>query len=139
MSPKSIEIKTKDGVAPCHFFSPPRAGGGPGVFFYMDGIGIRPALCDMAQRLAQSGYHVLLPNLYYRSGPIKPFDPATAFKEGPERDRMMPLLRSLNNKLLMQDTASFLDFLDSQPTVASQKIGCVGYCMGGAFALSAAG
>ncbi len=39
----------------------------------------------------------------------------------------------------MEDTASFLDFLELQPSVASQKVGCVGYCMGGAFALSAAG
>jgi len=105
----------------------------------MDGIGIRPALCDMAKRLASNGYHVLLPNLYYRSGPTKPFDAATAFEEGPERDRLMPLFRSLNNKLVMEDTASFLDFLQLQPSVAGQKIGCVGYCMGGAFALSAAG
>jgi len=105
----------------------------------MDGIGIRPALCDMAERLASNGYHVLLPNLYYRSGPVEPFDAASAFKEGPERDRLMPLFRSLNNKLVMEDTASFLEFLDRQPSVTGKKIGCVGYCMGGAFALSAAG
>jgi carboxymethylenebutenolidase len=134
-----IEIKTKDGIAPCHFFSPPQKGNHPAIIFYMDGIGIRPALCDMAQRLAENGYHVLLPNLYYRSGPIKPFDPTTAFKEGPERDRLMPLFMSLNNKLLMEDTATFLDFLQHQPGIASQKIGVVGYCMGGAFAFCAAG
>ncbi len=136
---QNIEIKTKDGLAPCHFFTPPRTGSRPAVIFYMDAIGIRPALFDMAQRLASSGYYVLLPNLYYRSGPIKPFDAATIFKEGPERDRMMPLVRSLNHKLVMEDTASFLDFLQQQPTIAGQKIGCVGYCMGGGFALSAAG
>jgi carboxymethylenebutenolidase len=139
MNAKIIDIKTKDGLAPCHFFSPPQKGSRPAVIFFMDGIGIRPALCDMAERLAQSGYHILLPDLYYRSGKIKPFDPATAFKEGPERDRLMPLIKSLNNKLVMEDTASFLNFLQSQPDVAAQKIGCVGYCMGGAFALSAAG
>jgi carboxymethylenebutenolidase len=139
MAATTIHIKTKDGIAPCHFSSPPQKGSRSTVIFFMDGIGFRPALCDMADRLAHNGYHVLLPDLYYRSGPIKPFDPATAFKEGPERDRLMPLVRSLNNKLLMEDTASFLDFLKSQPTIAGQKIGCVGYCMGGAFALSAAG
>jgi carboxymethylenebutenolidase len=139
MSARTIEIKTRDGVAPCHFFGPPQHGKRPAVIFYMDGIGIRPALCDMAERLASNGYHVLLPNLYYRSGPTKPFDAATAFKEGPELDRLMPLFRSLNNRIVMEDTASFLAFLDLQPSVAGQKVGCVGYCMGGAFALSAAG
>ena len=139
MNTKKIEIKTKDGITPCDFFYPPQKGNRPGVIFYMDGIGIRPALRDMADRLAQNGYHVLLPNLYYRAGPVKPFDAATAFKEGPERDRLMSLLMALNNTLLMQDTASFLEFLDHEPTVAGRRIGCVGYCLGGAYALSAAG
>jgi len=139
MNGELVDIKTKDGVAPCHFFPPPQGGSRPAVIFYMDGIGIRPALCDMAERLADSGYNVLLPNLYYRSGPTRAFDPATAFKEGPERDRLMPLFRSLNNQLVMEDTASFLSFLELQPSVAGRKVGCVGYCMGGAFALSAAG
>ncbi len=139
MNAQSIDIKTKDGLAPCHFFAPPQKGSRPAVIFYMDGIGIRPALCDMAGRLDSNGYHVLLPNLYYRSGPMKPFDAAAAFKEGPERDRLMLLFRSVNNKLVMDDTASFLEFLERQPSIAGQKIGCLGYCMGGAFALSAAG
>jgi len=139
MNAQTLDIKTKDGVVPCHFFAPPQKGTRPAVIFYMDGIGIRPALCDMAERLASSGYHVLLPNLYYRSGPVKPFDAATIFNEGPERERLMSLFQSINNKLVMEDTASFLDFLAAQPTIGGQKIGCVGYCMGGGFALSAAG
>jgi len=93
----------------------------------------------MAERLASNGYHVLLPNLYYRTGPIKPFDAASAFKEGPEHDRLMLMLRSVNNKLVMEDTASFIEFLEKQPGVASLRIGCVGYCMGGPFALTAVG
>jgi carboxymethylenebutenolidase len=139
MNAKTIDIKTRDGLVPCHFFAPPQKGSRPAVLFYMDGIGIRPALRDMAERLASNGYNVLLPNLYYRSGPSAPFDAVTAFKEGPERDRLMKLFQSLNNKLVMDDTASFLDFLEHQPTVASRMVGCVGYCLGGAFALSAAG
>jgi carboxymethylenebutenolidase len=139
MNAKIIDIETKDGVAPCHFFSPPQTGNRPAVIFYMDAFGIRPALCDMAERLASNGYHVLLPDLYYSSGPIKPFDAATAFEDETERDRLMQLVRSIDNQLVMEDTESFLDFLELQPTVAGQKIGCVGYCMGGAFALSAAG
>jgi hypothetical protein len=39
----------------------------------------------------------------------------------------------------MEDTANFLAFLDLQRSVASQKIGCVGYCIGGALALFDAG
>jgi carboxymethylenebutenolidase len=136
---KIIDIKTKDGVAPCHFFSPPGSPTAPAVIIYMDVFGIRPALCDMAQRLAAGGYHVLLPNLYYRSGPTPSTDPKTAFNDPAQRDRLMALMRAINSKLVMEDTGSFIDFLQQQPSVAGQKIGCVGYCMGGPFALSAAG
>jgi carboxymethylenebutenolidase len=51
----------------------------------------------------------------------------------------MPLVRSVSAKLVMEDTASYLAFLDGQPSVAGGKIGCVGYCLGGGLALSAAG
>ena len=139
MSARIISIETKDGLVPCQFFTPPRSGPAPAVIFYMDGIGIRPALGGMAARLASHGYYVLLPDLYYRWGPIKPFDAASVFVEGPEQDRVMALFNSLSNKLVMEDTASFLDFLAVEPAVAGRKIGCVGYCMGGPFALSAAG
>src|SRR5580692_3383169 len=139
MNATRMEIKTRDGFAPCHFFHPPQPDARPAVIFYMDGIGIRPALCEMAARLASYGYYVLLPDLYYRSGPTEPFDAANVFSAGPELDRLMRLFGSLNNRLVMEDTVSFLDFLARQPTVAPQKIGCVGYCMGGPFALSAAG
>lgn len=132
-------IETRDGVATCHFFNAPGKGKWPAVILYMDAYGIRPALCDMAERLASNGYHVLLPNLYYRSGPSKPFSAESAFKEGPERDRLMQLVRSLNSKLVMEDTANFLEFLKSEPTIDARRVGCVGYCMGGGFALSAAG
>ena len=139
MSVQTLSLPTKAGLAPCYFFSPADDGRHPAIIFFMDGIGIRPALVDMAGRLAEHGYHVLLPNLYYRAGPARPFDAATAFKEGPERDRLMTLLRSVNHQLIREDTESFLAFLDQQPNVAGLQIGCVGYCLGGGFALSAAG
>jgi carboxymethylenebutenolidase len=139
MNAQSVEIRTKDGVAPCDFFNPPLPGKQPSVILYMDAIGIRPALHDMAARLADNGYNVLLPNLYYRSGPMKPFDAKLVFQGGAERDRLTPFFLSLTNKLVMEDTGSFIEFLDGQASSAGEKIGCVGYCMGGPFALTAPG
>jgi carboxymethylenebutenolidase len=93
----------------------------------------------MAQRLADGGYVVLLPNLFYRAGPYAPFDGATVFNGGPERERLMKLTGSTNNRLAMRDTAAYLDYLARQPSVLGSKVGCTGYCMGGRFALLAAG
>lgn len=133
MTATKIDIKTHDGVADSHFFLPDGKGPAPAIIFYMDGLGLRQALFDMAGRLASHGYAVLLPNLYYRHGVSAPIDMMK------DRDRMMEMVQSVTNKGTMQDTEHFLAFLDAQPRVAGPKIGCVGYCMGGALSLTAAG
>jgi carboxymethylenebutenolidase len=61
-------IKTEDGFCPTHTFEPDSEGPWPGVLMYMDGIGMRPALWEIATRIAAQGYWVLLPNLFYRVG-----------------------------------------------------------------------
>ena len=133
MTATKIDIKTADGIVDTHFFTPDAAGPVPAVIFYMDGLGLRQALFDMAERLSSNGYAVLLPNMYYRHGPASPIDMAT------ERDRMMMMVQSVTNAGTMADTEHFLAFLDSQPGVAGPRIGTVGYCMGGALSLTAAG
>src|SRR6202161_4592909 len=70
-----ITIKTNDGVCPAQVYRPAGQGPWPPVLMYMDGGGIRPAMPEMGERLATYGYFVLLPDLYYRSGPYKPMGP----------------------------------------------------------------
>jgi carboxymethylenebutenolidase len=139
MTNTRVDIKTPDGVMDARAIQPAATGRWPAVIMYMDAPGIRPGLVSMAERLASNGYYVLLPNLYYRSGPQAPLDPAIAFQEGPERQRMFALYQSINQTLVARDTAACLDFLSTQPAVDGPKVGCVGYCMGGGFALTAAG
>jgi carboxymethylenebutenolidase len=120
-------------------FQPQGSDKSPAVIFYMDAFGIRPQLADMAQRLASNGYAVMLPNLYYRSGAFEPFDATRVFTEGPERDRFKGMIQSITNTMVMRDTAAVLEELDRAPAARAGRIGVVGYCMGGGFALSAAG
>jgi carboxymethylenebutenolidase len=93
----------------------------------------------MADRLASAGYVVAVPNLYHRSGSVPPFDPAQVAAGGAERDRFMAMIRSINGDTVMRDTAAVLALLDVEPAVRSGTIGTVGYCMGGGYALRAAG
>src|ERR1700758_3451165 len=56
-----VTIKTRDGNCPASVFTPAnKAGPWPAVIFFMDGFGIRPAMWEMGQRLADGGYVVLL-------------------------------------------------------------------------------
>ncbi len=139
MSRRSVAIETHDGVCPTFVFRPNDAGAWPAVIFFMDAPGIRPTLLEMAERLASHGYIVLLPDLYYRAGPYEPVDPATLFSDPERRKRFAKFLSSTSFTKARDDTAAFLSFLDVQPDVRGPKLGCVGYCMGGGMALTAAG
>ena len=62
-----IQLQTSDGVCTTHLFEPEQngqKGPWPAVLMYMDGIGMRPALWEIADRIARQGYFVLLPNLF---------------------------------------------------------------------------
>ena len=140
MQERRLDVQTPDGVMDA-YLSVPSEGAAPGplVVFYMDAFGIRPALAGMADRLASHGYAVALPNLYYRSGAFAPFDPRQVAEGGAERDRFKGMIVSINDTLVMRDTAALVARLDEAPEVKPGAMGVVGYCMGGGFALSAAG
>lgn len=139
MNAIETNVRTADGVMDCHVFTPPGRGKWPAVVFYFDAFGIRPDACDMAMRLAAYGYVVAMPNLFYRTGPFMPFTAATAFKDPAERERLAALIGSIDNAKVMRDTDSVLHFLSGHSPVSGDRVGCVGYCLGGQFALSAAG
>jgi carboxymethylenebutenolidase len=96
-------------------------------------------LFEMGQRLADAGFVVLLPDLFYRAGAYEPLDPTAVFASGDVRKALGPLLSSTDNRRAAQDTADFLSYLDSRGDVAGTKVGTTGYCMGGGISLSAAG
>ena len=60
-----VSVKTPDGTADCYFVHP-ATGTAPGVLMWPDIFGLRPAFRQMAKRLAESGYAVLVVNPFYR-------------------------------------------------------------------------
>jgi carboxymethylenebutenolidase len=139
MSEKRVDLRSDDGVLDLHVFTPDTGSGPwPAVVLYMDAFGIRPELAAMAQRLASHGYVVALPNLYYRT-PFEPFAPNVVATEGPERERFKGMIASINHAMVMRDTGLIIAWLDEQPSVRRSGIAALGYCMGGGYALSAAG
>ena len=139
MPDRHVSITTPDGTCDATVHTPPGDGPWPAVILFPDAGGVRPTFHAMAQRLADLGYAVLLPNIYYRMGTIEPFDMDTAFSDPDERTRLMTLVSSVTKELATRDTGAYLDFLAAQPDVADTKVGTTGYCMGGGLALNAAG
>lgn len=135
-----IEIQTRDGICPSYVYRPSGNGRWPAVLVYMDGLGIRPAMLELGERLASHGYFVLLPDLYYRSGPYEPMDAHVVFTDPEKRKVLMEKFFALATQAnIMSDTRAFLDYLAAQPDVKPGGVGTTGYCMGGLMSLTAAG
>ncbi|HEX5264184.1 MAG TPA: dienelactone hydrolase family protein [Phenylobacterium sp.] len=136
-----VSIAMPDGDARAFVFTPDKGDGPwPATILYMDAPAIRPAMFEMGERLAQAGYYVLLPDVFWRAGPYPPLDIVKARAGDPEMGSLFAKLRaSTDATKQMQDTAVWLDWLDKQPEAKAGKVGVTGYCMGGGIALRAAG
>jgi len=126
-----VEIKTPDGTADAYFVHPAK-GKHPGVLIWPDIFGLRPAFKDMAKRLAESGYSVLVINPFYR---IKkaPTSTTTTF-DATTRATLTSMMGSLTPATAATDGAAFVPWIDKQASVdRKKKMGTTGYCMGGPF------
>jgi carboxymethylenebutenolidase len=135
-----VQLTTRDGSCPCYIYRPRERGPWPAVLVFMDGLGIRPAMLELGERLAENGYFVLLPDLYYRSGPYAPMDAGQVFSDPEHRRILMEKFFALATPAnIMADTAAFLEYLAGEPQVRRGPIGTTGYCMGGLMSLTACG
>jgi carboxymethylenebutenolidase len=129
-----VNITTPDGTADCYFVHP-ASGTAPGVLMWPDIFGLRPAFRQMAKRLAESGYSVLVINPFYRvkKAPTADQGAATPIQQ------VMPLMNALTETTHITDAKAFIGWLDKQPSVAkNRKMGTQGYCMGGPMAFRTA-
>lgn len=133
-----VAVATPDGRARAWAYRGGTARGS-GVLLYTDAFGLRPAVDDMASRLARLGHHVLAPDLFYRDAGFSPFDAATVWSVPAERERLMTLIHSLTPERAALDGAAYLDALAAMAGVRGDRLAVVGYCMGGRLALLAAG
>jgi dienelactone hydrolase len=128
---KDVAITTPDGVCDAYFVAP-SAGKHPGVLIWPDIMGLRPAFRQMADRLAQSGYAVLVVNQFYRSTRSPFLAPGESFDQPEVRAKIMPFTKALSNDGTVRDAKAFTAFLDAQPQVDKKRgLAVTGYCMGG--------
>jgi carboxymethylenebutenolidase len=136
MIERQLDIATRDGKSTTFIVHPDRGGPHPVIIFLMDAPAIREELRDMARRFASSGYYVMLPNLYYRSG-VMELGPLNPDPESPWRKKMFELMNSLGIPMVMDDVDGMLAFAAKDPAADASRVGTVGYCMSGRFAICA--
>jgi carboxymethylenebutenolidase len=137
MQHRTIDLVTDDGTCPVHVFQRD-TGARPAAIMFPDAFGLRPALFEIAERVAAAGFYVMLPNLYYRTGYEPPgfqifSDPAI------RADFMTRIAPTVAAAPIMRDMKTFLAHLDAGDAVDGAAVGVFGYCLGGRLALVAAG
>jgi carboxymethylenebutenolidase len=126
-----VVIETGEGDMGVFTVRPDGGPPAPVVIFLMDAPGKRALLHDMARRIASNGYFVLLPNLYYRTTPEFELD----FSSKESFERMVDLMSNIGNKAVARDVGALLAHAGHEPAADATRVGLVGYCMSGPFAV----
>lgn len=135
MIEQALDISTPDGTADGYFYRQPEARPRPGIIYLTDIGGIRDATRAMARRLAECGYSVLLPNVYYRTAKPPLFDFVPNFREERTLTRFAELAKPLTPEAVARDAAAYVAALRGRKEVAQGSLAAVGFCFTGAVAL----
>jgi carboxymethylenebutenolidase len=140
ISEKAIEIKMQNagGVSDSVFFHPEGEGPWPGVLYFTDIGGIRAANRESAAQLAQQGYAVLMPNIFYRTGRAPLLPSIRTLDDEGRKKRMTELSTPLTPEAIERDASTYVDILTTRKSTRSGMIGVVGYCFSGKMAMFAA-
>jgi carboxymethylenebutenolidase len=95
-------------------------GGGPGVIVIQEWWGLVPHIIDVTDRFGDAGYTALAPDLYHG-------------KTASEPDGAGKLMMAMNMAQAAKDMSGAVDFVVERS--GSDRVGVVGYCMGGGLAL----
>jgi carboxymethylenebutenolidase len=128
---RDVTIATPDGTCDA-FYVAPTSGRHPGVLMWPDIMGLRPAFRQMARRLAESGYAVLVVNQFYRSTKAPFLQPGESYDQPAVQERIKPFRAALSNEGTVRDGVAFTTGLDKQARVDTRRgLAVTGYCMGG--------
>ena len=133
MIEREIDVTTPEGEMKTFVYHPTHDGPHPVVLYLMDAPSIRPALKDMATRLASAGYYVMLPYLFYRGGPFREF--GMSDEDMHQRRELMATVTPTN---IVGDAEALLAVADDDPAAADGPVGAVGFCMSGGLVISLA-
>ncbi len=128
----SLVLNVADGTqAHAYVAQPQGVTSAPGIILFQEAFGVNGHIRNVADRLAAAGYVVVAPELFHRTaepGLEIGYDNFAA---------AMPHYGAITPEGLQQDARAAYDWLQSQPNVQQDKIGAIGFCLGGQVAFVA--
>jgi len=123
---ENVSIKAEDGGEFGAYLALPPGQTGPGLILLQEAFGVTPYMRRMADRYAEEGYVVLVPDLYWRIQPGVELTDA-------DFDRAMELYQQFDANLAVEDIKATVAALRAM-SQHSGGVGVVGYCLGGTLA-----
>ncbi|OUL30496.1 dienelactone hydrolase [Nostoc sp. RF31YmG] len=120
-----VMIRTPNGQMPAWLCTSAESERQPAVILLMEAFGLTSHIRDLAGRIAQEGYVVLAPDLYYRELPHNKF----GYDEVEQAHAMMYRLDF--GKPIEEDIRAALAYVKSRENVYPDKVGVTGFCLGG--------
>ncbi len=120
-----VELKVADGTSMSAFTARPDGASNGGVLVFQEAFGVNNHIENIVRRLAREGYVVIAPELFHRTAPVGfegPYDHFPVLK---------PHFDALTHETLLADAKSAYDWLQNEVGLKPEKIGCVGFCLGG--------
>jgi carboxymethylenebutenolidase len=121
MAGQMIEFQSNGGTTQ-GYLSVPEAGRGPGVVVIQEWWGLVPHIKEVADRFAAAGFVALAPDLYHGDVARSP-------------DEAGKMMMALNIPQTEKDLRGAVGYLLDQEATAGERVGIVGFCMGGALSL----
>ncbi len=119
-----VEFRT-NGRSSGGYLATPASGSGPGVIVIQEWWGLVDHVKDVADRFAGEGFVALAPDLYRGETTTSPDDAGK-------------LMMALNIEQAERDLRGAVDHLLARDEVVGDRVGTVGFCMGGQLSLFAA-
>jgi carboxymethylenebutenolidase len=124
MSGEMVSFQSNGGTAD-GYLSLPASGKGPGVIVIQEWWGLVPHIKDVSDRFAAEGYVALAPDMYHGESTKSP-------------DEAGKLMMALRVDEAEKDLRGAIGYLLNHEATTGNKVGTVGFCMGGALSLYAA-
>jgi len=122
---RMIDFSINDHTAPGYLAQPVDGQAHPGVVVIQEWWGLVLHIKDVSERFAREGFVALAPDLYHGQAADEP-------------DEARKLAMALDANRAVQEIAAAARYLKKMENVALQKVGVVGWCMGGGLSLSTA-
>jgi carboxymethylenebutenolidase len=121
-----ISLQVADGTVMNAYYSRPQQPGKyPGIVLFQEAFGVNAHIRSVADRLAAEQYVVIAPEVFHRTAaPGEEF----AYNNFPS---VMPHYQALTNEGMIEDAKACFEWLQQQEDVVAEKIGNIGFCLGG--------